>query len=160
MKVFVYGALQKGQPHSKLFNNTKEGHYEFLGMGVTTEKYPLVIASPFNIPFMLPVEGNGNRIKGEVYDVNDVMLAALDKLEGRPNFYRRQLISVATVNGSIVDCGCYFLINFRRDLLELPFHESYHYLRFPDLPFSVPSVRDGVNEEEAKQRFLATVINI
>ncbi|XP_033725854.1 gamma-glutamylaminecyclotransferase C-like isoform X2 [Pecten maximus] len=109
---------------------------------------------------MLPVEGRGNRIKGEIYDVNEPMLEALDQLEGHPNFYRRELIAVTGEDGSTVDCGCYFLINFRKDLLELPFQESYHFEGSHNLQFSMPSAREGVDELEERRTFLASVINI
>ncbi|XP_060077250.1 putative gamma-glutamylcyclotransferase CG2811 [Ylistrum balloti] len=160
MKVFVYGALQRGQPNSHLFDNTKDGHYKYLGVGITVKKYPLVIASRFNIPFMLHVEDSGNRIKGEVYDVNEPVLDALDELEGHPNFYRREVIPVTCEDGSTLECGCYFLLNFRKDLLELPFHDSYHYKGSHNLTFSMPSAKEGENELEERRSFLSSVINI
>ncbi|OWF35320.1 putative gamma-glutamylcyclotransferase CG2811 [Mizuhopecten yessoensis] len=142
MKVFVYGTLQRGQPNFQLFDDTKDGCYKSLGVGMTTKKYPLVIASKFNIPFMLPVEGTGNKIKGEVYEVDDRMLEVLDELERHPTFYRREMIPVTSEDGSTVDCGCYLLFNFREDLLKLPFYDTYDSNGSHDLPYVPSSSRD------------------
>uniref|UniRef100_A0A1I8FAY1 Gamma-glutamylcyclotransferase family protein n=1 Tax=Macrostomum lignano TaxID=282301 RepID=A0A1I8FAY1_9PLAT len=51
---------------------------EFIG----TAPYPLVIASRYNIPFLLPYAGQGHRVTGEVYSVNSEQLKNLDHLVG------------------------------------------------------------------------------
>lgn len=161
MKIFVYGTLKSGQPNSKLFDNTKEGRFEFLGVGVTVEKYPLVIASPFNIPFMLPVEGRGNKIQGEIYEVDERMLEVLDDLERHPVFYRREVIPITAEDGSTVQCGCYLLCDFRKELLELPFYELYDSQGPHNLNYVNPTDRKIVlNDEESYRRFLSSVKNL
>ena len=75
---------------------------------------------------------------GEVYDVDDHVLRALDDLEGHPIFYQRELIRVqlspdgasdeipAESDASKVqECQIYFLKRFRPELLKLEFLESY-----------------------------------
>eukprot|EP00095_Tigriopus_kingsejongensis_P012762 snap_masked-scaffold30_size591359-processed-gene-4.18 protein:Tk12762 transcript:snap_masked-scaffold30_size591359-processed-gene-4.18-mRNA-1 annotation:"AGAP011128-PA" len=42
------------------------------------ERYPLVIASKFNIPFLLNIPNEGHLIKGEVYNVDEEKLQHLD----------------------------------------------------------------------------------
>eukprot|EP00039_Didymoeca_costata_P014312 m.229929 g.229929 ORF g.229929 m.229929 type:complete len:131 (-) comp15994_c0_seq5:1244-1636(-) len=42
----------------------------------------------------LQKKGTGKTIKGELYEVNDDMLAKMDKLEGHPKWYLRKNISV------------------------------------------------------------------
>ncbi|XP_033725864.1 putative gamma-glutamylcyclotransferase CG2811 [Pecten maximus] len=157
MKVFVYGTLKKGQPNSKLFDNTKDGHYEYLGVGLTVNQYPLVIASRFNIPFMLPVEGRGNKIKGEVYEVDERMLEALDALERHPVFYRREMIPVTSEDGSTVDCGCYILFDFREELLELPFYESYDSKGSHNLEYIQHNKRETTSDKDENQKFISSV---
>lgn len=57
--IFVYGTLKKNQPNHYHFNDTKIGHAVFRSVASTTKKYPLVIATKYNIPFLLLKEGTG-----------------------------------------------------------------------------------------------------
>ena len=59
-RVFVYGTLKQGQPNHHVITQCKEGKYTLLGQGRTVSKWPLVIASHFNIPFLLGIEGEGH----------------------------------------------------------------------------------------------------
>lgn len=59
-RVFVYGTLKQGQPNHHVITGCKEGKYTLLGQGRTVSKWPLVIASPFNIPYLLDIEGEGH----------------------------------------------------------------------------------------------------
>lgn len=52
-RVFVYGTLKKGEPNHHWFSKTKNCVYKFLNEGWTLEKYPLIIATKYNIPFLL-----------------------------------------------------------------------------------------------------------
>lgn len=52
--VFVYGTLKHGEPNSHFLENAK-----YVSEAVTNEKYPLVIASQYNIPFALNKPGMG-----------------------------------------------------------------------------------------------------
>lgn len=70
---------------------SKEGsHYKFLCKAQTTQKFPLIIATKYNIPFLLYNPGMGNHIKGEVYEINEKVLSNLDSLEKHPSFYVRE----------------------------------------------------------------------
>lgn len=44
--------------------------------------------------------GYGQRIEGEVYDVDNAMMATLDGLEGHPDFYLRRKIAVTPIDES------------------------------------------------------------
>ncbi|XP_046357423.2 gamma-glutamylaminecyclotransferase-like isoform X1 [Haliotis rufescens] len=132
MTMFVYGTLQKGQPNHALMMNTNNGEAKFIGRGRTTKKYPLVIASEYNIPFLLYKEGHGKNIQGEIYEVDEQMLAKLDELEDHPNFYERELTTIdVTQNGkgdqlsTEKECWCYFLKKYKPRMLDLPYLESY-----------------------------------
>jgi len=57
-KVFVYGTLKTGEPNYHWFNG-ENGEFKFLCKATTVEKYPLIIGTKYNIPFMLYSPGNG-----------------------------------------------------------------------------------------------------
>lgn len=57
--VFVYGTLKRGLSNHPLLCDTAIGYASFLGPVHTRDHYPLVIASRYNLPFLLPVPGKG-----------------------------------------------------------------------------------------------------
>merc|ERR1711936_990284 len=72
--VFVYGTLKKGQPNHHWLSTAENGWQRFLGEAETNNKFPLVIASRYNIPYLIDQPGTGNRIHGEDH----------------PNYYQRR----------------------------------------------------------------------
>ena len=59
-RIFMYGTLKKGQPnYFRLQDPSKFGVASFLGEAKLTKRYPMVIASKYNIPFLLAKEGDG-----------------------------------------------------------------------------------------------------
>ncbi|XP_075994073.1 gamma-glutamylaminecyclotransferase-like [Genypterus blacodes] len=92
--VFVYGTLKKGQPnHYRLFDKAN-GEAEFLASASTSEKFPLVIAGEYNIPFLLNLPGQGQQVQGEIYRVDQQMLRYLDELESVPSMYQRTVVKL------------------------------------------------------------------
>ncbi|XP_062862047.1 gamma-glutamylaminecyclotransferase B-like [Trichomycterus rosablanca] len=89
MHIFVYGTLKQGQPNHYRMLDAMNGKAEFLGRALTIDKYPLVIAGEYNIPFLLNLPGEGQRVQGEIYRVNDKMLKFLDWFEDCPKMYQR-----------------------------------------------------------------------
>ncbi len=66
--VFVYGTLKRGEPnHEEWLVKEGKGNAEFVCEGQTVTKYPLVIASRHNIPFLMDIPGVGRQIRGEIY---------------------------------------------------------------------------------------------
>lgn len=59
-RVFVYGTLKRGEPNHGLIKDATNGYAKFLGLGRTTVSYPLVIATKYNIPFLLKKPDVGN----------------------------------------------------------------------------------------------------
>ena len=57
--IFVYGTLKKGQPNNYLLNDKTRGIAKFLGKAKLTDKYPLVVTTNGNVPFLLPKKGVG-----------------------------------------------------------------------------------------------------
>lgn len=58
--VLIYGTLKRGQPSHEVLLDDSNGKSRFIGKAQTIAKWPLVIASKYNIPFLLLKEGAGN----------------------------------------------------------------------------------------------------
>jgi gamma-glutamylcyclotransferase (GGCT)/AIG2-like uncharacterized protein YtfP len=85
--VFVYGTLREHEPlHSIL----RRGGAEFVGYDFVEQHYEMIDMGPF--PAVHASQYDINRIYGEVYAVSDECLAALDLVEGHPNFFERKKI--------------------------------------------------------------------
>ena len=56
IKVFFYGTLKRNQPNE---DQLIDKNVTFLAEGTTVEKWPLIIASDFNVPFLLFKSGVG-----------------------------------------------------------------------------------------------------
>ena len=84
--VFVYGTLMTGEPNHRLL-----AHAQRVGHASTQPAYHLVDLGAF--PALVP--GGQTAVAGEVYSVDSPTLAALDRLEGHPRFYRRTPITLA-----------------------------------------------------------------
>ena len=60
MLIFVYGTLKTGEPNHSLIQEQTHGQCVLKGKGITVEKYPLVIATYCNVPFLLYKPGIGH----------------------------------------------------------------------------------------------------
>jgi len=84
-QVFVYGTLKKGyQNHHHIKDS------EFIGSGRTTDKYAMYQK---DYPFVVSDEAV-SFIYGEIYSVDDTLLALLDHLEHHPEWYCRELVDI------------------------------------------------------------------
>ena len=61
--VFVYGTLKKGEPNHNWITDNSHGNAQYKGVGKTLNTIPLVIASKYNIPFLLDAPGKGKVFK-------------------------------------------------------------------------------------------------
>lgn len=131
--IFVYGTLKRGQPnHYRMFDSSN-GKAELLATACTTQKYPLVIATQHNIPFLLNIPGNGHRVQGEIYKVDEQMLKFLDDFEGVPTMYQRTPIMVDVMEvvkdlkaGSTTEVYVYSTQTYKPDWPSLPTYENYN----------------------------------
>ena len=132
--VFVYGTLKRGEPNYHLIKpGSSSGKSELVGTGYTENKFPLVIATKYNIPHLLDAVGKGEFVTGELYSVDQSMLDQLDILEGIPKHYQRRkenivlqecLLKETTHDlkpNSVLNCWVYLCGNFKEELLQLPF---------------------------------------
>jgi len=100
--VAVYGSLKKGFGNHRLLSDST-----LIGRGSTDTTYDMISLGGF--PGL--VEGN-NHIQVEVYEVTeDKLLHSLDRLEGYPSFYNRELIDISLDNGSKCTAWIYHLKN-------------------------------------------------
>lgn len=82
-RVFVYGTLRAGEPNHYLLD-----HQDLVAHARTEAAFELVSLGAF--PAM--IAGGATAVVGEVYEIDPVTLAALDRLEGHPRFYQRTAI--------------------------------------------------------------------
>lgn len=95
-KVFVYGTLKRGEPNHHWLTKAENGYARFIAAGQTDEKFPLVMGTRYNIPFLLDKPGVGHNIQGEIYEVDKSMFGNLDILEDYPNYYDREIQKITT----------------------------------------------------------------
>ncbi|XP_024595880.1 gamma-glutamylaminecyclotransferase isoform X2 [Neophocaena asiaeorientalis asiaeorientalis] len=124
--VFVYGTLKTGQPNHRVLLESAHGRAVFRGWGRTVEPYPLVIAGQRNIPRLLNLPGQGRRVAGEVYAVDEQMLRFLDEFEGCPDMYQRTRVTVAVEGaGGTLQCFVYSTATYPPEWVHLPYHDDY-----------------------------------
>jgi gamma-glutamylcyclotransferase (GGCT)/AIG2-like uncharacterized protein YtfP len=85
-RVFVYGTLRAGEGNHRLLAGAG-----FVGLARTEPAFRMFDLGAY--PAVAP--GGSTEIEGEVYEVDDAMLARLDRLEGHPTFYTRTPIALA-----------------------------------------------------------------
>jgi gamma-glutamylaminecyclotransferase len=133
-KVFAIGTLKRGFP----FHERGLAAARFLGHFRSVKAYPLVIAGPWFAPMILDEPGVGHRIEGELYEVDDVGLARLDRLEsiGVPGNFRRP-IEVESIDGNVKFTPFVFM---KAAELATPIHSGY-LVSYQDRRFIVPEHR-------------------
>lgn len=91
-RVFVYGTLLAGEPNNRLLEGAR-----LVAKARTQPSFTLYDFGPF--PGM--VASGDHAVVGEVYEVDEPALAAMDRLEGHPRFYQRT--SIGLEDGSTVE---------------------------------------------------------
>ncbi len=96
--IFIYGTLKKGSGnHYAYLNNAR-----FVGYAHTKEKHGLRISG---LPKL--TRENYAHVKGELYLVDKNELEEIDLLEGHPDHYKRDLISVQTTTHTFIAWAYY-----------------------------------------------------
>ena len=84
-RVFVYGSLMQGLMYHHLL-----GDSVCVGTAVTQEGFLMISLGPYPAA----VDAAGAPVQGELYEVDDRILADLDRLEGVPDLYERRRIAL------------------------------------------------------------------
>ena len=104
----------------------------------------MVIASRYNIPYLLDVPGKGEFVVGEIYAIDEekvgfdtcqmsvtmtsitLKLRHLDVLEDYPKYYTRRLETVVSEStGDEFECLVYFLLRHKEEMLQMQFMADY-----------------------------------
>ena len=101
-KVFVYGTLRIGQVNFERYMSSAV----FYGKGKTA--FGAGLYSEGGVPYAKQIEG-APPVVGELYAVDDEGLRWLDRLEGHPRVYRREMVPVL-VGGNVYMAWMYFYI--------------------------------------------------
>ncbi|WP_458527342.1 gamma-glutamylcyclotransferase family protein [Onishia taeanensis] len=95
--MFVYGTLKRG------FVNHADhlADAEFVDHGRTCDAYPLVLHGEDFRPVLVEAKGQGHRVAGELYRVNEQALDGLDRLERINDLdgYRRRRLTISDSQG-------------------------------------------------------------
>ncbi|XP_076313088.1 putative gamma-glutamylcyclotransferase CG2811 isoform X2 [Tachypleus tridentatus] len=134
--VFFYGTIKSNEPNHHWLKSVENGHARFVGKARTARKWPLVVATKYNIPHLLDCKGTGKFIAGELYEINDILLKKLDEIEGHPIFYERRLEQVKMTDCNMVNglgdndpttqtAWIYIFKNYTAEMLQFPLLEEY-----------------------------------
>jgi len=101
--VFVYGTLMEGYSNNRLLQN---GNARLISTAITQTSFVMLASGLHGIPFVADVKedevghpsqdwlSNASQIHGEVWQCDDDTLRTLDRLEGHPNWYKRERVKV------------------------------------------------------------------
>ncbi len=126
--IFVYGTLKRGFPNHALLDGAR-----FVGEATTLERYPMIVQGRYFSPVVIPEAGTGHHIVGEIWEVDDERLAALDELETThlPTGYIRQSIDIAmTATDARLTADIYFKPRDRVKIVHSEPHADYQDRRY------------------------------
>lgn len=87
IRLFVYGTLMSGEPyHHRLMEEAR-----FVAKTLTEPAYELLDLGEY--PGL--VEGGETAVTGEVFEIDEHIQKAVDRLEGHPHLYRRTTVRLA-----------------------------------------------------------------
>ena len=129
--LFVMGTLKEGFPlHEEALGRTPK-----LANGRTVERFTMVIAGPWFAPMIMNEPGQGFRLNGELYEIDEARLGYIDRLESVPLPGNLRLsIEVERDDGHI----CSAVVYMKTRELARPVH-SGHLVNYDDrrfVPFS------------------------
>ncbi|MBL8348785.1 MAG: gamma-glutamylcyclotransferase [Burkholderiaceae bacterium] len=105
--IFVFGTLKQGFRNFHVNRGRRVG-----GDVVTVEPHPLYIVGPRCLPWLLERPGEGLPVVGQLFEVDDETLAAMDRLEqvDDPQWYVRRRIRVQPHpgGGEAIEAWVYF----------------------------------------------------
>jgi [ribosomal protein S5]-alanine N-acetyltransferase len=105
-RVFVYGTLKEGFGNFHVNRGVRVP-----GAFVTEQAFPLYVIGEFGLPWLVHQPGQGHHIAGQVFEVDDLSLAAMDVLErvDEAGWYTRRPLAVRhTASGDALQAVAYF----------------------------------------------------
>lgn len=146
-QIFVYGTLKRGQPNHYRMLDGANGEARFLTSARTVRKFPLVIAGPHNVPFLLDAPGQGHHIQGELYSVDERMLAFLDDFERVPTWYQRVPVELQVeksegATATTTEAFVYMRKELEKEMLQLQCFENYDAYGDHGLEYVIREARD------------------
>jgi gamma-glutamylaminecyclotransferase len=107
-RVFVYGTLKEGFPNFHVNRGTRVP-----GEFVTVDAFPMYVIGRCAVPWLVDRTGEGHVVRGQLFEVDDATLAAMDELEmvSVPGWYARRSVRVRPAGASsagFVDAFVYF----------------------------------------------------
>jgi [ribosomal protein S5]-alanine N-acetyltransferase len=105
-RIFTYGTLKQG------FRNFHANRGQRVpGEFITLQAYPLYVIGEFGLPWLVHEPGQGLRVKGQLFEVDDAALAQMDMLEriGDEGWYTRRAVDVQdAASGEVSVALAYF----------------------------------------------------
>lgn len=161
--IAVYGTLRKGYGNHSYLNSAT-----YIGSGHTFDKYRMTGSG---IPFLLQgknAKGSSN-VRVEVYSVNEWQLKSIDRLEGHPQWYKREKIGIRLDNDIVIGAETYIINDVSRhddgkyfaDFAEMrePVRYKYSTSRYSTPTHSV-TLFDGVQETIDEEESIVDAISI
>lgn len=96
--VAAYGTLREGYGNNRLI---PEGSH--IGKGKTLERYTMTSSG---IPFVSKTPTT--QIVVDVYSIDEDTLKRLDRLEGHPDWYEREIIPIVMDDSTVLNAWLYF----------------------------------------------------
>lgn len=95
-RVFVYGTLKEGFRNFAVNRGAR-----IAGEFVTVQAYPLHVVGEFGLPWLVHAAGEGHAVRGQLFEVDDATLAAMDTLERihDAHWYTRRVLAVRPADG-------------------------------------------------------------
>jgi gamma-glutamylaminecyclotransferase len=96
-RIFVYGTLKQG-----FCNFGVNAGRRLPGVFETVERFPLYVIGAPGLPWLVDTAGEGHRVAGQLFDVDDADLPRMDALEriDQPGWYARSVLQVVPAGGS------------------------------------------------------------
>lgn len=117
-RIACYGTLRAGWGNHRLLEDAP-----LIGVGTTVQN-DYTMRSMGGFPAVY--KGGNHRIVVEVYEVDDDQLARIDRLEGHPNWYRREVVDT-----TVGPAQMYIMPDDERDTM-LPVIKSGDWARAKD----------------------------
>ncbi|MCA9629044.1 MAG: gamma-glutamylcyclotransferase [Myxococcales bacterium] len=114
MKVFVYGSLKRGhQHHAELAGAAFVGAAQTLDPAwlFQVDDYPALVYPSAEPGWLATPDASAGpgAIEGEVFEVGELLLAALDRFEDAPELYQRRGIAVVLGEGQTLLTDTYVM---------------------------------------------------